>query len=298
MSNAKSAPILNSYEKIAKKVSTLVCSALFHKTVIFMIILSALTLGLETNQSLMAEFGEQLKLLDTFLISFFVFEIILKIIANGKSPHNYFKDGWNVLDFLIVLGCFVPTGSNAMAIFRLVRVLRIFRLVTALPKLQIIISALIKSIPSMGYVVALLALHFYMYGVLGTFLFAKNDPIHFGSLGKSFLTLFQVLTLEGWVDIMRIQIYGCASFGYEGFQSSCILNYPQPVAGVLYFISFIVLGTMFILNLLIGAVINGMSESQKEATIKNIDTAEAISQLTQEVKSLKDRLEARAQERK
>jgi voltage-gated sodium channel len=157
-----------------------------------------------------------------------------------------------------------------MAVFRLVRVLRVFRLITALPKLQMIVSALVKSIPSLSYVVAILGIHFYMFGVLGTFLFAKNDPVHFGTLIKTFLTLFQTLTLEGWVDTMRIQIYGCANYGYESFSGQCVQSVAQPIAGILYFIAFIVFGTMIILNLLIGVVVNGMAEAQSE-----IDGAQA-----------------------
>ncbi|OQW48530.1 MAG: hypothetical protein A4S09_04765 [Proteobacteria bacterium SG_bin7] len=267
----------------------------FQRLTVGVILFSAFLLGFETNRDLMAVHGATLKLIDRGVVVFFVIEIILKFVAQGKTPLKYFSDTWNTLDFIIVAGCLIPSGSNALAIFRMIRVLRIFRLVTALPKLQIIISALFKSIPSMGYVVVLLGMHFYMFGVLGSFLFSNNDPIHFGSLGKSFLTLFQVLTLEGWVDVMRIQIYGCADFGYESFPDLCTASQRQPFAAALFFISFIIIGTMFILNLLIGAVVNGMSESQREVESGQTPSADqslALTALTAEIRRLREKIES------
>ncbi len=258
-------------DQVQIKASSVVTSTPFQRLVVGMIAFSALLLGLETDASFVSTHGELLKKIDRFIIGFFVLEILVKILARGRSPLRHFKDPWNVVDFAIVVGCLIPSGTNAMAVFRLVRVLRIFRLVTALPKLQIIIAALVKSVPSMGYVVVLLSIHFYMFGVLGNFLFSKNDPIHFETLGRSFLTLFQVLTLEGWVDVMRVQIYGCATYGYEAFAQKCTANQPQPIAGILYFISFIVMGTMTILNLLIGVVVNSMAESQKNLDSVSVD---------------------------
>lgn len=249
---------------VSAKAKSVVTSTSFNRIVMGAILFSAILLGVETDQEIVSHYAVLLKNLDRAILSFFVIEIALKIVAQGKRPWRYFSDPWNVIDFFIVAACLVPTGSNALAVFRLVRVLRILRLVTAFPKLQMIIAALLKSVPSMGYVVALLSIHLYMFGVLGTFLFRTNDPIHFGTLGKTFLSLFQILTLEGWADLMRIQIYGCSQFGYEAFADFCRNSQAQPIAAILYFISFIVLGTMIILNLLIGVVVNGMAESHKE----------------------------------
>ena len=141
----------------------------------------------------------------------------------------------------------------------------------------------------MSYVVVILGIHFYIFGVLGTFLFGENDPVHFGNLGNTFLALFQTLTLEGWVDLMRIQIYGCADFGYESFPGRCLNSVAQPMSAVLYFIVFIVMGTMIILNLLIGVVVNGMAESQKEIEKENEneDAENSLRVLTEEVRSLR-----------
>lgn len=265
-------------------------SSAFHATVFLLIVFSAVIIGLETSPAIMAEYGDALNRIDRIIIMAFTLEMSLKILAHGRAPLNYFKDTWNLIDFFILIGCLVPAGSNAISVFRLIRILRVFRLITALPKLQTIVSALLSSIPSMAYVVILLGLHFYIYGVIGTFLFAKNDPMHFGSLGKSFLSLFQTLTLEGWVDLMRIQLYGCANFGYENYPGQCVASTPQSITSVVYFVTFIVMGTMIILNLLIGVVVNGMTESHKKITGSTTDEKNDpdLRTLTDEIKALKN----------
>jgi voltage-gated sodium channel len=240
----------------------IVAHAFFQKAVIGMILFSALLLGVETDFAFREQHAPLLHTLDRLVLGFFILEIALKITALGRSPLHYFRDGWNLLDFLIVLGCLIPSSSNALAVFRLVRVLRILRLVTALPKLRLIVNALLKSIPSMGSVSVLLFIHFYTFAVLGVFLFGLNDPVHFGNLGRAFLSLFTILTLEGWVEIMRIQMEGCASSDIDRLRDLCSASAAQPVAAVLYFLSFIILGTMIILNLLIGVVVGGMAEAQ------------------------------------
>jgi voltage-gated sodium channel len=251
--------MVNSLVLAANKI---VIHPLFNRIVIIAILFSAALLGFETNQKFREEYYSTLYFLDRAVLYFFLFEIALKIIAKGRNPLQYFRDGWNLLDFFIVLGCLIPASSNALAVFRLIRVLRILRLITALPKLRLIVNALLKSIPSMGSVSVLLFIHFYAFAVLGVFLFGINDPLHFGSLGSSFLSLFTILTLEGWVDVMKIQMYGCASSDMESLKNICTSSQSQPVAAVLYFLTFIVTGTMIILNLLIGVVVGSIAEAQ------------------------------------
>jgi voltage-gated sodium channel len=155
--------------------------------------------------------------------------------------------------------CFIPAiDTHYVAVLRLARILRVFRVISIFPKLQLLVGALLKSIPSMGYVVLLLALIFYIYAVLGTFLFGAKDPVHFGNLHLSMITLFKVLTLEGWTDILNIQFYGTtdpmAEYNYK----------PVSYGSFLYFVSFILIGAMIIMNLFIGVIMNSMQESQQE----------------------------------
>ena len=141
----------------------------------------------------------------------FVAEIAVKIGASGSRPWRYFENGWNIFDFSIVAVSLLPMDAEYLVVLRLARVLRLF---TALEGLQILVTALLRGILSLGYVGLLLLLHFYIYSVIGTFAFGDNDPLRFGSLHRSMLTLFQVLTLEGWNDILATEYLG-SDVGYD-----------------------------------------------------------------------------------
>jgi voltage-gated sodium channel len=225
----------------------LVQSRGFQNLILAAILGVAVVVGLETYPAVTEEYGQVLRTLDWAILTLFAAELLLKILAHGSKPWEFFRNPWNVFDFVIVAVCFLPLNSHFVAVLRLVRILRVLRLVTVLPRLQVLVGALLRSIPSMGYVGMLLFIHFYIYAVMGTFLFGAKDPEHFGTLGVSLLTLFQVVTLEGWVEVMKTQM--AASPGYG----------PP-----LYFISFIVVGGMIILNLFIGVIMTSMQESTAE----------------------------------
>jgi len=228
----------------------------FNFFIFILIFSSALIIGLETYSEIAAKHTVLLKFLDKLIISCFVLEIGLKIVSNGKKPWNFFSDPWNVFDFVIVAVCLIPAGdTHFFAAFRILRVLRILRMITFLPKLRLIISALLKSIPSMGYIILLIALLFYIYAIVGVIVFGTSDPTHFGDLHHTLVTLFKVLTLEGWTDIMNPLIFGSASD--ENLQIISIWPF-------LYFASFILIGAMIIMNLFIGVIMNSMQESQNE----------------------------------
>lgn len=248
----------------------IVDSKAFQYFIIGVILAAGVIVGLETYPALMQTSGDLLHMLDHIVLYIFVVEILLKIAAKGSKPWEYFNDGWNVFDFIIVAVCFMPIGGAYIAVLRLARILRVFRLVSALPKLQILVGALLKSIPSMSYVGILLFLLFYIYAVIGTFMFGQNDPIHFGSLQVSMMTLFKTITLEGWIDFMNIQVYGSNLYGYENFPDTVRVPSAHPFAAPVYFVSFILLGTMIMLNLFIGVIISGMEETNKEEEIKEL----------------------------
>jgi voltage-gated sodium channel len=223
----------------------------FQHGILLIIVLAAVVVGLETSQQIVARWGGLLHALDRIIVGVFVVELLLRLGAHGRRWWDFFRDPWNVFDAAVVVVCLLPMQVQFGAVLRLARVLRVLRLVTALPGLQILVIALLKSIPSMGYVGVLLGLHFYVYAVIGVFSFGSNDAEHFGTLGRALLTLFQVVTLEGWADIMR--------------QQMTAPSVPMGSSGaILYFVSFILLGTMIILNLLIGVIMNAMQEAQEE----------------------------------
>ena len=246
---------MNSIFKIAQIITK---SRTFNVYIFSLITFSAILIGIETYPDMASKYRDLLVLLDRFIITCFVLEIGLKIIAMGKKPWQFFKDSWNVFDFIIVAVCLIPSDdTHFFAVFRILRVLRILRMITFLPKLRLLIGALLKSIPSMGYVVLLIAILFYVYAIVGVFVFGANDPLHFGDLHHTMVTLFKVLTLEGWIDIMNTHILGPTTEG----NLQIVSFWP-----FLYFASFILIGAMIIMNLFIGVIMNSMDESQKELT--------------------------------
>jgi voltage-gated sodium channel len=245
--------------------SALASAPWFQNFITLTIVFAGVLVGIETSPEMVQAHGETLHLLDQLVLGIFIFEIAVKLGAEGRRPWRYFRDGWNVFDFLIVASSLLPLGGQQLMVLRLVRLLRVLRLVRTLPKLQILVTALIKSFPSMGYVSLLLGLVFYVFGVAGTFLFSQNDPVHFGSLSTSLLSLFRIVTLEGWTELLYIQMRGCDASGYSDFPQLCTAPQAQPAAAVVFFVVFILLGTMVVLNLFIGVIMNGMTEATEES---------------------------------
>jgi voltage-gated sodium channel len=231
----------------------------FHAFITAVIVLAGILVGIETFPAAVAAHGAFLHALDRVVLAIFVLEIAVKMAAEGKRPWNYFRDVYNVFDFVIVAITLLPLGGQYVTVLRLLRLLRVLRLVHALPRLQILVSALLKSIPSMAYVGVFLCLLFYVYGVAGVFLFGRNDPLHFGRLDHAMLTLFTVVTLEGWAELMYTQLHGC-----DPAAALCTAPEAQPLIGPLYFVTFILFGTMIVLNLFIGVIMNSMQEAALE----------------------------------
>lgn len=263
----------------------------FEPTIIGVILLAGVVVGLETSPALMESHGTLLKTLDRIILAIFVVEIGIKILAEWPRPLQYFRSGWNIFDFTIVAICLMPFAGPWVAVIRLARVLRILRLVTTVPKLQIIVGALLRSLPSMGYVGILLFLHFYIYAVLGTFFFRENDPSHFGNLGLSLITLFRVVTLEDWTDVMYSAMYGTDVYPAFG----PILTGPEPEAfgiwAVIYFVSFVSIGAMVMINLVVGVMVTSISEAQAEQLREKLEV-DQIEAHEEQIEATLDRIES------
>lgn len=281
---------MNTLFHIAEKITNY---KLFKGFIISLIILSAIIIGLETYQEFSSRYKGVLLFMDRLIIYFFAVEIILKMFAVGPKFHRFFTDPWNVFDFIIVAICLVPAiDTHFVAVLRIARVLRLLRMISIFPKLRVLIGALLKSIPSMGYVIVLLMLLFYIYAILGVFFYGKSDPMHFGDLHHSMITLFKVITLEGWTDIMNAHLY------VNGDENRIATLWP-----FIYFASFIVIGAMIIMNLFIGVIMKSMEESQEEinkelsdikASEKNSDEQlnvilERIDELRNEIQALRQK---------
>jgi len=273
----------------------------FQNFITITIIVAGLIIGMETFPYMVERFHYLFEFFDVLILGIFILEIVIKIAAEGKRPWRYFFDPWNIFDFFIVAVCFLPIDAQFAAVLRLARLFRVLKLVRALPKLQILVSALLKSLPSMAYVGLLLGLLFYIYSVAGVFLFGANDPVHFGTLWIAMLSLFRVVTGEDWTDVMYIQMYGCKEYPFPDLSAyECTSPEAYPVFGALFFVSFMFLGSLIILNLFIGVIMSGMEEAQKENNLEqrqynkeqNSTTfSDELGAVLTQVENLKSRLE-------
>ncbi len=262
--------------EFCKKVSE---SKLFNNFILFVIGLAAVVVGMQTYKNFEAQHHVTLNAFDSIILGIFILEVFVKIVAQGRQPLNYFKDSWNVFDFSIVAVCILPIESNDfVAVLRLARVLRVLKLVSALPRLQVLVGAVLKSVPSIGYVFLLATLHFYIYGCMATFLYSDNDPVHFRNLQTSMLSLFRAVTLEDWTDLMYINMYGSANYGYDesaytmladlGVTRDQIKSNSSPFGAAIFFVSFVITGAMIVLNLFVGVMLTGMQDAKKEQELE------------------------------
>jgi voltage-gated sodium channel len=203
-----------------------------------LIVLNAITLGIETSEYAMRNFGTLLTLIDRIVIGIFVVEILARLLVQRLA---FFKDGWNSFDAFVV-GMALAPATSAFSVLRALRVLRVLRLITAVPALQRVVGGLIKALPGMGSILLLIGLIFYVSAVMAVNLYGKEYPHLFGSLGTSLYTLFTIMTLEGWV---------------EGVVNPIMERHPR---AWLFFIPFIIFTTFTVLNLFIGIIVNAMQE--------------------------------------
>ena len=236
----------------------------FHAIVVGVILVAAINVGLETYPRIMERVGPLLLGIDKVIIGVFMVELVVRIGAHWPRPWRFFLSGWNIFDFLIVAVCLLPLGGPYAAVLRLARVLRVLRLLTVVPRLQVLVMALLHAIPSISYVAILLFILFYVYAVMGTVLFAGNDPMHFGTLHDSMFSLLRIVTLEDWTDLYYIQAMGSDRSAIEGFSGMIREPRAMPIIASVYFVSFVIIGTMIVLNLFIGVVISSMTEAQAE----------------------------------
>ncbi|MFQ3670699.1 MAG: ion transporter [Verrucomicrobiia bacterium] len=206
--------------------------------IVAIILCNAVILGLETDAGIMAAYGPLLKTLDKLCLAIFVIELVLKLIV---FRWLFWRNGWNVFDFLVVAIALVP-AAGPWAVLRSLRVLRVLRLLTVVPQLRKVVAAFLHSIPGLSGVVAVMAIFFFTASVLATNLFGSAFPAWFGSVGKSLYSLFQIMTLESWS---------------MGIVRPVMEIYPWAWA---FFVPFIMIATFTILNLFIGIIVSTMQE--------------------------------------
>ncbi|ERS89508.1 MULTISPECIES: ion transporter [unclassified Halomonas] len=244
---------------------------LFETAVIAIIILSALLIGAKTYEET-SRFQQWLLVLDMAVTVFFLVEILIRMAAE-KRLRDFFRRGWNVFDFLIVTASLIPLDDSEMVLLaRLLRIFRVLRLVSMIPELRLLMAALVKSIPRMGYVALLMFIIFYIYAAIGSFLFADVDDFLWGNISIAMLTLFRVATFEDWTDVMYAtqEVYAWSW---------------------LYYLTFIFLTAFIFLNMMIGIVLDVM---QKESVQQEIESGEGeaaeLHGLRDDVRELREQL--------
>lgn len=278
-----------------KKAAEFVESKLVVQFITALILINAVTLGMETNPQITSQYGQWLSWIDQIILWVFTAELLLKFYAYRLS---FFRSGWNIFDFFIVGIAWMPS-SGPFAVLRAIRILRVLRLLSVVPQMRRVISAIGHSIPGMVSVIGVLSIVFYVSAVLSTKLFGVHpDPdmqAWFGSIGASAYTLFQIMTLESWsMGIVRP-----------------VMNY-YPWAW-LFFVPFIIITSFAVLNLFIGIIVDAMqmvqqedrqdSAEQAEQVAQNIDTPamneqqlnEKLSDIQNTVKSLEQAIEKLSQ---
>ena len=213
------------------------------------------------------EVDTALNLVDFLILLVFTFELILKFVALGLPSNwwKFFRNGWNIFDFFVVAACYLPASwtGGAVAVLRLLRLLRVLKLFKAVPQLQIIMSGLAQGMGSIVWIALLLGLMFYLFGIVAIMFFRPNDPVHFGSLDVTFLTLFRASTFEDWTDIMFVAMYGCQKWSYGEFDQRCENNTAWGLWAALFFLVFIILSALIMLNLVIGSICSSMADAQE-----------------------------------
>lgn len=234
--------------------------------IITLIIINAVTLGLETVPAVMAAVGPALLALDQAILAVFVVEIAARLWVQGG---RFFRDGWNLFDFAVVAIALIP-ASGPLAVLRALRILRVLRLITVMPSLKRVVGAMVNAIPGMGSIVVLLVLVFYVAAVMATKLFGASFPEQFGTLATTLLTLFQLMTLDGWsAEIVK----------------PVMREYPFAWA---FFVPFILISAFVVLNLFIGVVVNAMqAEAEAQADERAADQRDQAAELHDELKALR-----------
>ncbi|PMG48078.1 ion transporter [Shewanella sp. 10N.286.52.B9] len=250
-------------------------SKTFQGFVIFVIIVSALSIGAHTYH-LPTWLENSLYVLDIAITVFFLFELIIRYMASDGIK-SFFSKGWNIFDTIIVIGSLVPLGGSTILLARLLRIFRVLRLVSMVPELRMLINALLKAIPRMGYIALLMFVIFYIYGAIGSMFFAHVNDFLWGDVSIAMLTLFRISTFESWTSIM-----------YE-----TMAVYPL---SWLYYLTFIFLTTFVFLNMMVGAVLDVMGEETKimreEQEVnddKNVESKTAAT--TEDIQLLHDKID-------
>ena len=257
----------------------------FEYLLVILIIGSAVLLGLATSDYLLDQFNIWMGLFLILALTMLVLEVLLKMFALLPRIDRYFRDGWNVFDFLAISFVIVSIAAAPADIARYgiliisVRLLRLLRGFSTVKELRTVLSTLFRSIPSLGHIVVLMSLIIYVYALVGYWSFEEHDPARWGNLGVAASSLFQILTLDDWVVIMKT------------------VTEAVPFAWI-YFVSFVILSAFVVANVFIAIVINNLDDERQER-LRTLETPASREEILRELRSTQQafqRLEERLQQ--
>ena len=226
------------------RAARVVASPTFTAVIVSVILVNAVVLGLHTYESVDERWGRLLDVLNALCFAVFVVELGIRIAAYWPRPRAFFRDGWNVFDFVVIASAFIPGVRENATLLRLVRLLRIVRLVRLLPDFRVLLLGVWRSVPPLASIAAVTLMMLFVYGMAGWIFFGDELPEHWGNIGRAMLTLFVMLTLENFPVYME-----------EAME-------VEPWAWV-YFVSFVLFAAFIVLNVLIGIVLNSMEEARE-----------------------------------
>jgi voltage-gated sodium channel len=244
----------------------------FHNFIIIVILINGAVLGIETVEGLSEPAMDMLNWIDQLCLLIFVVELSMKLLVYRLS---FFKQGWNVFDFLIVAVALVP-ATGELSILRAFRIFRVLRLITAVDSIRRVVAGMLMAIPGVGSVGALLVIFFYIGAIISTTLFGETFPDWFGNLGRSMYTLFQIMTLESWS---------------MGIVRPVMDMYPY---AWIFFIPFITVTTFTVLNLFIGIIVDAIAtvkEQDDSARHHQLSSKEDIDLIRADLSALKTQLD-------
>lgn len=245
---------------------------LFELVVVFIIVFSALIAGVKTF-SVFAQYHEIFIILDYVVTSIFLLELLIRIMSEASIKH-FIKNGWNIFDSVIVFISLIPINNAELAIVgRMLRIFRIMRIISFIPDLRLLVTSLFQLIPKLAYIFVLLFIFFFIYGTVGATFFAEINPDLWGNVAIAMLTLFRIMTLEGWSDVMYETM--------EIYSSSWV-----------FFVSFIIITAFAFLNLLIGVIVTVIDKETRFNDAEKNSRAHRENDLLMGIERLENRLKS------
>ena len=236
---------------VPARLARIVAAPWFTTAVLIVIVVNAVALGLETYSGVEDRIGDLLGVVNDVCLAIFVAELAIRIGAYGRRPWDFFRDGWNVFDFVVIAIAFVPGIRESSTLLRLARLARVVRIVRLFPDLRVLLAGVWRSIPPLFAIALATGMLLFVYGMVGWTLFADELPDDWGNIGRAMLTLFVMLTLENFPAYMDA--------GMEVHPWSWV-----------YFVSFILIAAFVVINVLIGIVLNSMGEAREADRRKTV----------------------------